>query len=178
MMFWSIVFVEGEEEAESIKKSQAQRPHKKSLKRSIEMTMTESPIIANERVDGRCLKQRRSEFDVASPVRLTNQCSASAKQTELSMSQERYKPPPPPLPSSSSQLERPKQLVHAQHNSDDLQPTDMLDPNTKPDIKLPVEWMLVWSNSKKRWYYFDKKNNASFWEWPPCVESVTATRQS
>jgi hypothetical protein len=51
------------------------------------------------------------------------------------------KPPPPPVQNQS--------------------------PNVKPKVNLPSNWISVWSKSKQKWYFFDKKTNNSVWEWPP-----------
>ena len=94
---------------------------------------------------------------------------------QLPMTHERCKPPPPPeTPHTAQTQQLPGQahdFVTSQVASlvDQEGPTksNMQDPDNKPDVKLPAEWMLVWSRSKKRWYYFDKRTNASVWEWPP-----------
>jgi hypothetical protein len=88
---------------------------------------------------------------------------------------DRSKPPPPPTTPHPTQLEkRPDQARYSASSETDsllsfegLVKANMQDPNNKPDIKLPPEWMLVWSKSKKRWYYFDRQTQASVWEWPP-----------
>jgi WW domain len=40
-------------------------------------------------------------------------------------------------------------------------------PDRKPNVELPPDWIVSWSRSQQRWYYFNKKTNKSVWEWPP-----------
>ena len=41
----------------------------------------------------------------------------------------------------------------------------MVDAVVKPaPTNLPPEWVVVWSRSNKRWYFFDQKRNKSVWE--------------
>ena len=39
--------------------------------------------------------------------------------------------------------------------------------DNKPKFNLPPDWIVSWSKSQERWYYFNKKTNVSVWEWPP-----------
>jgi hypothetical protein len=82
------------------------------------------------------------------------------------------KPPPPSgqkarPPPPSSEL---KSIGLVPHK--DIKPKadlgyEVEDPNVKPKVDLPDGWISVYSNSKQKWYYFDKKTNKSIWEWPP-----------
>ena len=47
------------------------------------------------------------------------------------------------------------------------QPLDLQNPDSKPNVKLPSNWICAWSKSQKRWYFFDIKTNKSIWQWPP-----------
>ena len=40
----------------------------------------------------------------------------------------------------------------------------MVDGSVKPAVALPANWLVVWSKSNKRWYFFDTKRNSSVWE--------------
>jgi hypothetical protein len=82
------------------------------------------------------------------------------------------KPPPPsaqktrpPPPSSDSNA----QSSLSQNVAKPKAPLgyEAEDPNIIPKVDLPDGWMSVYSNSKQKWYYFDKKTNKSVWEWPP-----------
>jgi hypothetical protein len=44
---------------------------------------------------------------------------------------------------------------------------DLQDPETKPSVELPLNWICEWSKSQKRWYFFNTKDNKSVWKWPP-----------
>lgn len=44
---------------------------------------------------------------------------------------------------------------------------DLENPDVKPMVDLAAGWISVWSKSKRRWYFFDKKTNKSVWNWPP-----------
>jgi integrator complex subunit 6 len=46
-------------------------------------------------------------------------------------------------------------------------PTDVQSQDNKPNVNLPPDWIVSWSRSQQRWYYFNKKTNNSLWEWPP-----------
>ena len=35
----------------------------------------------------------------------------------------------------------------------------------KPRLNMPAGWVIVWSKSNHRWYFFDTKNNKSLWEY-------------
>lgn len=44
---------------------------------------------------------------------------------------------------------------------------DVQSQDNKPNVNLPPDWIVSWSRSQQRWYYFNKKTNKSLWEWPP-----------
>lgn len=44
---------------------------------------------------------------------------------------------------------------------------DLLNPDKKPDVDLPTGWLVEWSKSQQRWYFFDTRTNKSVWNWPP-----------
>jgi hypothetical protein len=47
-----------------------------------------------------------------------------------------------------------------------LAEAQMIDAGTKPSPpNLPANWVVVWSRSNKRWYFFDQKRNQSVWEY-------------
>ena len=46
-------------------------------------------------------------------------------------------------------------------------PLEVQSKDNKPTVDLPPEWLVSWSNSQQRWYYFNRKTNKSVWEWPP-----------
>ena len=95
--------------------------------------------------------------------------SKSIMSQSLNM-QDRCKPPPPPpaaLTPHTTQDHNGSEAAVAPLEQECSVKVDMQDPNSRPDVKLPAEWILVWSKSKKRWYYFDKRKNSSVWEWPP-----------
>jgi len=71
------------------------------------------------------------------------------------------KPPPPPKPQEAA----PQQNQPVQEQPQPY--LDLQDPHIKPEVVLPHDWMSVWSKSKQRWYFFDKRRNTSVWEWPP-----------
>ena len=40
----------------------------------------------------------------------------------------------------------------------------LINEKVKPRLVLPVGWVVVWSKSNKRWYFFDTVKNKSVWE--------------
>lgn len=62
---------------------------------------------------------------------------------------------PPAAPKPSSAPAPPQVAIEVQ--SQDI----------KPNVNLPPDWVVSWSRSQQRWYYFNKKTNKSVWEWPP-----------
>lgn len=77
-------------------------------------------------------------------------------------SAQKPKPPPP-----SSDLKTPDSLPQKDKRPKPPLGYEAEDPNVKPKVDLPDGWISVYSNSKQKWYYFDKKANKSVWEWPP-----------
>lgn len=90
--------------------------------------------------------------------------------------------PPPPShhstgssqPSSSKPLPRPSQPIHQQPPPPSkvvqrfpLDVNAVQSPTEKPKVTLPPGWIVSWSKSQKRWYFFDTRANKSVWEWPP-----------
>ncbi|KAL3782882.1 hypothetical protein HJC23_006934 [Cyclotella cryptica] len=76
------------------------------------------------------------------------------------------KPAPPKRQSSADTLPV-QQSQPSKQLSFTPAPLQLQDPNQKPNVDLPPQWMCVWSKSQKRWYFFDTRTNKSVWEWPP-----------
>ena len=71
-------------------------------------------------------------------------------------------PPPPPPPKAMKKAVTPKK-----ERSYSIQAQDLTNPDLKPCIELDPGWIIVWSRSQKRWYFFNGRANRSVWEWPP-----------
>jgi len=79
--------------------------------------------------------------------------------------------PPPPSNSQSPNI-KPKvnmtPVLQTKPRTQHPPPSsDAQSPNIKPKVNLPPGWILVWSKSQRRWYFFDQNTNKSVWEWPP-----------
>ena len=69
------------------------------------------------------------------------------------------------IPSCSVSKEDDK-IQTTNHNTQQYQDvaTNLENPDIKPTNKLPEGWVVVWSKSQKRWYYFHKITNKSVWD--------------
>lgn len=150
-------------------------PSKRSRSLSDDSSPCDIIQVPDKYLDNANTKQEQHDSNVrnmATPPRMKPSTPTIRPKLQYLVANDRSKPPPPPTEPNPNQLQQHSGKIIAQstetesHLMLEVSPPNMQDPNNKPDIKLPPDWMLVWSKSKKRWYYFDKRTQESVWEWP------------
>ena len=73
------------------------------------------------------------------------------------------KPPPPKRMRSKEEIVSSTTHVGQLSTTAQANSSDLTNPNEKPKVQLPENWICVWSKSQQRWYFFDKRTKKSVW---------------